>query len=915
MNQTPRSSRRSLSRTLPLLGSALALTAAPVIAQTNAGVTTEPAVKLQPFEVTGSNIKRVDFEGPSPIIVLSRVDIERSGAATVFEMLKKVPGNFSQVINETRSNPPRSNSAINLRGLGGNATLVLINGRRVASDAFPTTAPIVNLNAIPLGAVERIDILKDGASAIYGSDAIAGVVNFVLKKDFTGAQVTVGYGNTFDTDVGEKSVNVLAGGTSGKFRGLISFDYFDRNQLMNVDRDNQRTADQRFRGGVDGRSTTGNPGAVVIVNATGTSPYRAANAATATATKPANGRWVIPTTQAVNGRPTIAEFIAAGTVGNGSAPRYDFAPEVQLVPGTERTAVTSNFGYDVSPQIELYGELTFSNVKGTELLASTPVSTTSSPQVIIPATHPFNPFGEALILDYRLTQLGARTYQQETDTTRYLFGARGTIFDKWSWDTGAMRTKSHYVQIGRNFTSTAAVQAAINDTNPATVLNPFAVGKVQNAATIDGLRVTPIQDSKISSDILDAKVSGSLLSLPGGDLGLAVGGAHSMEKYDVQQDGASARGEIAGGAQAAFNPGSRKVWSLFAELSIPVIKQVEIQLAGRFEDYSDFGTTTKPKAGVVVRPLKDLMVRTTYSEGFRAPALQQLYQSASRGFPTVRDTTRYNVTKAGEDLSFQYPQTGGGNPNLKPEESKSYSAGFVYEPRFVKGFTFSADFFKIKYTNQVATVATQTALDNPGQFPGVIITREAATALPGVPNSGRITGIFNGLQNLADTEVQGYDIEGKYVLKTSATGTFNFSSSATFLEKYMNRATPVSASYDYAGGVGVDDGALPKWRVISSIFWNWRDYGVGVQHNYIGEYSTRAGAAAATDAPVDSYSTFDVQMTWQATKRVFATVGVRNVLDESAPFFNRGTGGTYGFDPSVADTRGRTYYVRVTTKF
>lgn len=238
-----------------------------------------------------------------------------------------------------------------------------------------------------------------------------------------------------------------------------------------------------------------------------------------------------------------------------------------------------------------------------------------------------------------------------------------------------------------------------------------------------------------------------------------------------------------------------------------------------------------------------------------------------------------------------------------------------YEPRFVKGVTFSADFFKIKYTNQVPTVATQTALDNPGQFPGVIITREASTALPGVANSGRILSIFNGLQNLAATEVQGYDLEAKYALKTSNWGSFTLGSTATFLENYMNQATPISASYDYAGGVGVDDGALPKWRVINTVHWTYRDYGVGVQHNYIGRYSSRAGAAAATDYPVDAYSTFDVQGSWQATKRVFATVGIRNVLDESAPFFNRGTGGTYGFAPSVADTRGRTYYVRVTTKF
>lgn len=872
-------------------------------------------VQLPAFEVTGSHLQRTDYEGPAPVMVLESADITRSGANTVFELFKKMPGNFAQVTNETRSNPARSNAAINLRGLGGNATLVLINGRRAVYDATPTTSPAVNLNAIPLAAVERVEVLKDSASAIYGSDAIAGVVNFILKKEYRGASVTTGYGNTFETDAHERTFNVVAGGASGRFRGLLLFDYFDRAALMNVDRPNHATADQRFRGGVDGRSTTGNPGAVVIVNASGTSPYRAPNVAAATATRPANGRWVIPANQAVNGRPTIAEFIAAGTVGNAGAPRFDFAPEVQLVPPVRRSAMTANFAVTLHPAVELYGEFTFSHLVSTPALASTPILTSNNPQIVVPASHPFNPFGEALVLDYRLTQLGPRVHEQETNTTRTLVGARGTVAERWTWDIGAMRGQSHFVQLGKNFTSSAAIQAALNDPNPATVFNPFAVGNAQNAATIEKLRVVPRQDSHIKTDTLDAKLAGSLFALPGGQVGLAVGGSRTVERYAVDQDAASARGEIPGAAQAAFVPGSRNINAVFAEFSLPLHRRIELQLAARHERYSDFGSTTKPKAGLAFRPREDLLLRGTYAEGFRAPSLEQLYQAASRSFPTLRDTTRYVVTHASEDASATYAQTGGGNPNLQPEESRSWTGGAIYEPRFARGLSVSADFFRIHYLNQVGTVATQTALDNPGLFPGVIVTRDSSTALAGVPNSGRIVSIFNGLQNTGTTKVQGWDFDVKYSWKTKQMGTFDFATGATYLHRFYNRSTPTVAAFDYAGGVNIDDSALPRWRAVGSLFWTKGRYGVGVQNTHIGRYSTRAGAPTASDLPVDTYSTFDVQTSWQAGKKISVVLGVRNVLDEAEPFFNRGGGGIYGFDPSVADTRGRNYYLRVTTKF
>lgn len=872
-------------------------------------------VTLEPFEVTGSNIKRVDYEGPAIVTVIDRAAIERSGATTVAELMKQVPGNFSSIVTELRSNPPRANASASLRGLGGAATLVLLNGRRVAASAYPSRAPAPNLNNLPMGAIERVEILKDGASAIYGSDAIAGVINFITRKDYDGTVLTLGYNNTFDSDMGEFSANLTSGGRQGKFHGVLSLDYYTRNALMDTDRPLHASSDQRSRGGSDGRSTTGNPGAVVIVDTSGASPYRAANAATATATRPANGRWVIPTVQAVPGRPTIQEFINAGTVGNTGAPRFDLGPDVQLFPETDRYGIVALGGYDLTPKVELYTDLSY-NLDQTELaLAAVPVSTAISPQIIVPATHFANPFGEALILDYRPTELGLRIHEQEMTAWRTLAGVRGRFAETWSWDTAVMVTRSKYEQTGRNFTSTGAIQAAVNDPNPATALNPFLAGPGQNPATIAALRVTPWQDWTVGLDVWDFKFSGDVLALPAGPLAMAVGGEARHEEYTPRQDALSARGEIIGVATAAYDGGDRDAQAAFVEFSVPVFKSLELQLAARHERYSDFGNTTKPKAALRFRPIKDVLLRASYSEGFRAPALQQLYASATRGFPRVRDTTRYNITGAPEDNSSEYPEISGGNRNLRPEESASVSAGILYEPSFVSGLTLGADFFNIRFNNIVSTVGTQALLDRPTLFPQVIVTRDASTALPGVANSGRIQSIFNPLLNIGHVEVEGFDFEARYVWRSTELGTFTVASTSTRLSKFMNQPTPAVTAVDHVHGVDLDDSARPRWRATSSIAWERKKLGVVLQWNHVGSYSTRAGAPSSSDRPVDSWNTFDAQGTYTLDDRTDLTLGVRNLTDEPPPFYNRGTGGIYGFDPSAADPRGANYYLRIRRRF
>lgn len=872
-------------------------------------------VTLDAFHVTGSNIKRVDYEGPQPLLVLARADLDRSSATTVAEALREVPGNFSSVATELRSNPPRSTAGANLRGLGGGATLVLLNGRRLAPAAFPVRTSVVNLHLLPLGAIERVEILKDSASAIYGSDAIAGVMNFITRDDFVGHQVTVGYGNTFDSDVGELTANLVSGGARGKFHGVLSLDFLSRNALMNTDRPLHASSDQRSRGGADGRSTTGNPGAFVIRDASGASPYRAATAATATATRPANGRWVVPVNQATRGRPTIEEFVAAGTVGNAGAPRFDLGPGVQLVPETDRFAATALGGVALTPQVELYGEAAFSVVDTRLLLAAVPASTNIAPQLIVPATHFANPFREALVLDYRPTELGPRVHEQESKSWRVLLGAKGTIPSGWEWDAALVLNRSGYKQIGRNFTSTGAMQAALDDPNPATALNPFLPGDGQNPQTIAALRATPWQDWMVELDFGDVRATGELWDLPAGPLAVAIGGEARREGYTPRQDELSARGEIIGVASAAFEPGRRTAEAAFLEFSVPVAKPLELQLAARHERYSDFGHTTKPKAALRFRPAKDVLLRASYSEGFRAPALQQLYAAATRSFPRVRDTTRFAVTGAAEDNSSEYPEISGGNRALQPEESTAISGGALFQPRFARGLTLGVDYFRIRFENLVNTVSTQTVLDRPGLFPQVSITRDPATALPNVPDSGRITAIYNPLLNIGYTEVEGLDFEANYTWRTSGLGTFTLRAAATRLHHFLNQPTPTVAPVDHTRGVDLDDAARPRWRATSSLSWDFRRVGATLQWNHVGSYSTRAGAPSAADRPVAAWNTFDAQASCKLTERMQVVAGLRNFSDQEPPFFNRGGGGIYGFDPSAHDPRGASYYLRVKTTF
>jgi len=370
----------------------------------------EEAVKLEKEQVTGSHIKRTDIEGPSPVLVVDRADIEATGAATVSQVLRRLTINSGPSFDEKFTNSFAPGSAgISFRGLGQDATLVLLNGRRVSNYGFAQNIndAFVDLNSIPLGAVERIEILKDGASAIYGSDAIAGVVNIILRKDYEGTEIGFGYGGTDKGDGQETSVHLLSGVTGSAGNLTLNIDYFNRDAIDLKDRDFSRSADHTGQVTNDGYNFTSSTFPVANV--------RAAD----------NLEWL------------------------GFNGRYDYNPWITMIPETERFGGLVTYNTDVTNNIELYAEASYNHVETDAQAAPTPLFGDLPPNKTnigpISATNPFNTYGEDVYVRWRMEEFGPRKSHIETDATRLLAGLRGTFINGWDWDGAAIYSRSKTV--------------------------------------------------------------------------------------------------------------------------------------------------------------------------------------------------------------------------------------------------------------------------------------------------------------------------------------------------------------------------------------------------------------------------------------------------------------------------------------
>ena len=821
--------------------------------------------KLQKFEVTGSHIKRVDIEGYSPVLSISREDINQSGASTLSDFLRNHPlengVSFNENIAQWNSTSP-GGSPISLRGFGVDATLVLINGRRFAPYAFAHNGSetFVDLNSIPLGAIERIEVLKDGASAIYGSDAITGVVNIILRKDYTGSEATLSIGQSDSGDAEEISLSAMTGREINNGNYTFTFDYFTRGDVGRIDRPFSASADHSDQpGGTDYRSQSSYP------------PY------------------VI----------SAIDFSDLQGTGTGDE-KYDFNKDATLIPESERIGATLRANWDLKENMTLFSEVmlnrtttksqfapvNFYHFDYSDLSATFGVSSGVNIIDPIPVTHPDNTFGEPVYVFWRMTEMGLRHSETVTDAQRLVVGLEGSNND-WDWDTALFYTRSESEFTEDNNVNLTQFANAINNGT----LNPF--GSAPNSpAVLNSIRAT--QSRKGTSDLygLDAKGTKDLAELDAGPVTAAFGVGARHESLKDQFDDLTSQGLLIGKGGTSTDD-SRDISSAFAEFNIPLLEDLEMQLAGRFEDYSDFGSTANPKVALRYQPSHSVLLRTSWGKGFRAPSLIQLNGSLT-GLAIVADTTRCNNAPGPWCAATAYNANLSGNPDLDPTKSEAIYLGGVFEP--ISNVALAVDYWKYK-REDVVRQSFQFTVDHEAQLPGRVI--RGAPEFPG--DLGPIALIDDTFTNIAEEEISGIDVDLKIMDKTSENGNFLIHAFFTKIFTFDSIAFPGEPVEDKKNAYH-----YPSLRHIINFGWGFHDYGFILTRNYVSDYEGIGGSGR-----VDSQITYDIQFNYSVMKSANVTIGIENLTDEEPPFANE----EEGFDPAIHNPMGRYYYARYNHKF
>ncbi len=868
---------------------------------------------LQRVEITGSAIKRLDAETSEPVTVLKAVDLKKEGVVTVEQVLNLIAGNQS-LLGSSQSVGLNTGGAsfANMRGLGQNKTLVLLNGRRIANNSFDGSAP--DLNMIPFAALDRIEVLRDGASSLYGTDAIGGVINFITKKDMTGGSITIGADSP--QHPGGKSTNLNVGYGFGDLAkdGFNVIGFFDHQQQDEIKASQRPFGSTGYRPalGLGKSSGTPDPGNYFQISSEGTfSP----------GTNPS-----FPTCNAPFG------------FSKGSKCRYDYTRWVDLIPPTTRDSamLKGTFAFNSDTQLNLEYFL----INGTNKTAIAPVPYTaltmqpSSPffpgNGITPAPTNFT-IDPTLPIDvqWRTGANGPRRDESDSKQQRFLASLDGSKAG-WDYSVGlAYNTNDVLNKLIGGYSDGGLIATGV-DTG---IVNPFGAQTPAGSAYLASTIVNGnLLQGKGDVWSLDAHGSRELADWFGAGraAALAVGGEVRTEKFSFKAPDPVYANKVV--ASTGVDPGtdtegSRSVYAAYAELNVPITKQLEVTGAVRADKYSDFGSSVNPKVSFRFQPNKELLFRGSASTGFRAPSLYELnapqtYTNTANswddpkagcdanGVPTVAG---FAPTACGQ----QFMSLSGGNKALKPEKSKSFTLGMVAEP--VKDVTVGVDLWMIKLTDAIGSLPDTTIFGNTTKY-AYLFHRAAdgslsidGTDCPGV-NCGYV---LDTTMNLGGVNSSGIDLTLAYRLRTASAGTFNFNLNGTYVSKYEYQVEPGGA---WIQNVGIYSGSGPvfRWQQTANVQWSYGEYGLGLTNRYKTGYLDQndpTQLSCCTNNHVPAYSLWDINGSWAATKALSLVVGVRNLMDTKPPFSNQGGTFQTGYDPRLTDATGRAYYLRGTFNF
>ena len=826
------------------------------------------AAEAERVIVTGSNIPTAEEVGPNPVDTYNRDNIDKSGQRTTEQFLQSLPIANANIIpisnNENGSNTTVGAATIALRGFDARATLILLDGRRVA--VYPTgnnpglvNVMFVDLNSIPQAAIESIEILKDGASTTYGADAVAGVVNIKMRHNYDGAEASVQYGNTLDKDSGEFISSAIFGVGKGDTNITGVLNYYHRNSIANRDRgfsavppflsSNNSPYNLQLSSNVAGAAggMNLNPGGTEFASA----PDFTSGLAPASA-------------YLYNARRRVR---AAG----GQRPGFNFNQFSLSFPESERYGAYLSADHKIfGDQMVVYADGFYQNVKthnelaapasgsfqtkGQTILAipphspiapgSEPPNTPTHAATGVPADafNPFNPFDQIISggSRARLAEFGNRLFDNETDAWLSTIGIKGDkLFDgTWGYDAAFRYSQLKNTQTGTQV-SASRFNRILNQADPifdptspqfigtTVAFNPFGDYRrpiAANAATVEFARVHPKDEDTSKLGTLDANIyTTALFNLPAGGVGFAVGGQFRRESLKENPDMLNVEGDIVGNSPVPPAVGGRKSYAFYAETRIPIFSpanaipgfhSLEFTAAGRFEEFLNNDTNVLvPKVGLRWQPFDEqLTLRATWGEGFREPSLEELFGSPVSTLEVTHDPLKGGLLESETNTLIS------SNPNLQPEDSRSFSGGFVYTPKYVPGLNLSVDFWDIERTGVVAAPLAQQVLD--GTAPGTV-ERDAG---------GFITRILLANQNLGAQEARGFDFGLQYQRPT-AWGTFTSTTQVTYLDEFIFQGfifREFGPNNGNLAGRTTDPGASNegwyKWKGTSSLDWTWKGF-------------------------------------------------------------------------------------------
>ncbi|MET0323314.1 MAG: TonB-dependent receptor [Duganella sp.] len=865
----------------------------------------EAPAPIQRVEITGSAIKRIDAETAVPVTVVKMDDLKKEGITTVEQVMANLSVSQSGVgTSQTVGTGTGGASFADLRGIGANKTLVLLNGRRLANNALDSSAP--DLNMIPFAALERVEVLRDGASSLYGSDAVGGVINFITKKDYRGGTVTVGADSSQHGGGSANNANIGFGFGDLDDDGYNVFAMVDH-QYQHALGAGQRDYNTRFPGGLSSSTYPAN----YFTDQNSANPLGPA----------CNGSLLIP--------------------GANGACQMTTAPLVDYVPQSERTTGLVKGTFKINENHELGLELLKTESKVTSQTAPVPYGGLTVNRVRPDGTlNPYFPGNGAIAasiplvdsngnaldsVDARWRDMasGPRHNQNVNKQQRLVLSLNGVVAG-WDYQTALTYNEN---KVDRNLVGGYTDGSMITDGVLNGVINPFGAQDAAGSALIANAAVSgTLERAKGINKGADFKASREVGDWfkSGNQAGLAVGAQYEHQEFNSAANTAFAEKVVAstGTDPNAVSSGKRTVSALFGELNVPLLKNLDVTAAFRYDKYSDFGHTTNPKFSFRFQPTRDVLLRGSYSKGFRAPSLYEVnaQNSYTNSSGPVNDPVN---CPGGTNLPNKSPVTNcnqqfqvmnGGNQNLNPERSKTATIGVVWEG--IKNLTLSADYWNIRLTQQISELQDVDVLADPTTFASYYHRNpqgDLATDGSQCPNPVTCGYLDLRKQNLGDMNTNGVDLAASYRLRTKDYGNFNVAMNSTWVHKYEYQNF-IGDSMHSKVGTFSGDGVIFRWQNTMNLNWSKDKFGAGLTARYKTGYADQVTSAhGAHDVP--SYTTFDGYGSWQAIKGLTLTAGVRNLFDREPPLSYQNIGFQSGYDPRYADPMGRTFYLRGTYNF